>query len=307
MRVEVIDKRLKVYFGFSRMSHSVLDIGHPAVGALLVLGGFPSLQVMTIGFIAAFAGFTAVFALNDLMDYEVDTERIERHQRSFSNFDIDVLGVRHPIAQKMLTFPRGLAWVLFWGLLSLSSAYVLNPVCCLILLAAVAIEIVYCALLRVTHWKGLLSGIMVGVGALAGAFAVTREPSWTFLALLFLWASCWEFGARNIPNDWTDLEEDVHLGIRTIPVRYGRAVSSRVSFLAVCFTVLVSLFLPLFLSWSQAVFFEIGALVVGAFFLLVPAWKWVKDQSTDSAMSLFNKACAYPLAMLFLSGVTLFV
>ncbi len=115
MSVEAIDKRLKVYFGFSRMSHSVLDIGHPAVGALLILGAFPPFLIMLIGFIAAFAGFTAVFALNDLMDYKVDTERIERYQRTFSNFDIDVLGVRHPIAQKMLTFPRGLAWVLFLG------------------------------------------------------------------------------------------------------------------------------------------------------------------------------------------------
>jgi 4-hydroxybenzoate polyprenyltransferase len=303
--VEVIDKRLRVYFGFSRMSHSVLDIGHPAVGALLVLGVFPPLPVILIGFVAAFAGFTAVFALNDLMDYKVDTERIERYQRSFSSFDIDVLGVRHPIAQKMLTFYRGLAWVLFWGLLSLTSAYVLNPLCCAILLAAVAIEIAYCMLLRVTHWKGLLSGIMVGVGALAGVFAVTTEPSPAFLVLFFLWAACWEFGARNIPNDWTDLEEDIHLGIRTIPVRYGRVFSSRLSFLVICLTVLVSLFLPLSLSWPKVMFFEAGALVIGGFFLIVPAWKWVRDQSTDSAMSLFNRACTYPAAMVLLAGVSL--
>jgi 4-hydroxybenzoate polyprenyltransferase len=171
--------------------------------------------------------------------------------------------------------------------------------------AAVGIEVVYCALLKVTHWKGLLSGVMVGVGSLAGAFAVVREPSWAFLVLLFLWAFGWEFGARNIPNDWTDIEEDVHLGIETIPVHYGRVPSSKVSFLVVCFTVLVSLFLPLSLSWAQTVFYECGALVAGAFFLIIPAWKWVKDQTTDSAMSLFNKACTYPLAMLLLSGISL--
>ena len=307
MSVEAIDKRLRVYFGFSRMSHSVLDIGHSAVGALLTLGAFPPFPTMVIGFIAAFSGFTAVFALNDLMDYKVDTERIERYRRTFSNFDIDVLGVRHPIAQKMLTFPRGLSWVLFWGLLSLSGAYVLNPVCCLILVVAVSIEIVYCALLRVTHWKGLLSGAMVGIGALAGVFAVVKEPSWTFLSLLFLWAFGWEFGARNIPNDWTDLEEDIHLGIKTIPVRYGRSVSSRVSFLAICLTVLVSFFLPLSLSPARAMFYEIGAVFAGAFFLIIPAWRWMKDQSMDSAMSLFNRACTYPAVMLLVSGMSLFV
>lgn len=307
MRAEAADKRLRVYFGFSRMSHSVLDIGHPAVGALLTLGTFPPLQTILIGFIAAFAGFTAVFALNDLMDYKVDTERIERYQRSFSNFDIDVLGVRHPIAQKMLTFPRGLAWVLFWGIVSLSAAYVLNPICCMILVIAVSIEVVYCALLRVTHWKGLLSGAMVGIGALAGIFAVVREPSWVFVTLLFLWAFGWEFGARNITNDWTDLEEDIHLGIKTIPVRYGRVFSSKLSFLVICLTVLVSLFLPLSLSPVRTLLYELGAFAAGMFFLVIPAWRWVRDQSTDSAMSLFNKACTYPAIMLLLSGVCLLV
>lgn len=306
MSVEVIEKRLKVYFGFSRMSHSVLDIGHPAAGALLILGAFPPFLIMLIGFIAAFAGFTAVFALNDLMDYKVDTERIERHRRTFSNFDIDVLGVRHPIAQKMLSFPRGLAWVLFWGILSLSGAYILNPLCCLILVGAVTIETIYCALLRVTHWKGLLSGAMVGIGALAGVFAVVREPPWPFLVLFFFWAFGWEFGARNIPNDWTDLEEDVHLGIRTIPVRYGRSVSARISFIAICLTVLVSFFLPLSLSTARVIFYEIGAVATGAFFLIIPAWRWVKDQSTDSAMSLFNRACVYPATMLLVSGMSVF-
>jgi 4-hydroxybenzoate polyprenyltransferase len=307
MSVGAIDKRLRVYFGFSRMSHSVLDIGHPAVGALLVLGAFPPFPTMLIGFIAAFAGFTAVFALNDLMDYKVDTERIERYQRTFSHFDIDVLGVRHPIAQKMLTFPRGLAWVLFWGILSLAGAYILNPVCCIILVGAVIIEVVYCALLRVTHWKGLLSGAMVGIGALAGVFAVVREPSLPFLVLFFLWAFGWEFGARNIPNDWTDLEEDVHLSIKTLPVRYGRSLSSRISFLAICLTVFVSFFLPLSsLSLPRAIFYELGAAVTGGYFLVIPAWKWMADQSTESAMSLFNKACIYPATMLLISGMSVF-
>jgi 4-hydroxybenzoate polyprenyltransferase len=302
--VEAIDKRLKVYFGFSRMSHSVLDIGHPAVGALLTLGAFPTFPQMLIGFIAAFAGFTAVFALNDLMDFKVDTERIERYQRTFSNFDIDVLGVRHPIAQKMLSFPRGLSWILFWGILSLSGAYALNPVCCLILVGAITLEMIYCALLRVTHWKGLLSGAMVGIGALAGVFAVVREPPWTFLSLFFLWAFGWEFGARNIPNDWTDLEEDMHLGIKTFPVRYGRSASSVVSFVAICLTVVVSLSLPFALSTGKAIFYEAGAVFSGAFFLIIPAWKWMRDQSTDSAMSLFNRACTYPVAMLLVSALS---
>ncbi|RPJ11022.1 MAG: ubiquinone biosynthesis protein UbiA, partial [Deltaproteobacteria bacterium] len=214
------NERLKAYFGLSRMSHSVLDIAHPSVGALVALGGFPPLAPLLIGLIAAFAGFTAVFAINDLIDWRVDTERMQKYRRESSQFDLDSLGYRHPIAQEKLRFGKALAWVFFWGLLSLSLAFVLRPLCCLMLLMAVGLEIAYCKLLRKTHWKAWLSGAMVGVGALAGIYAYKESPSMAYLVSFFVWTFAWEVGGRNIPNDWTDLEEDIHLNIRTIPVRY---------------------------------------------------------------------------------------
>ena len=301
----VVARRIRVYFGFSRMSHSVLDIGHPGFGALLVLGAFPPFPTLILGVLAAFAGFTAVFALNDLIDFRVDTERIEKYQREFTDFDIDVLGLRHPIAQKALSFTQGLIWVLFWGMLSLGIAFRLNPVCCLILISAIGLEITYCALLRVTHWKTLLSGGMVGIGALAGVFAVVREPPWAFVLLLFVWSFAWEVGARNIPNDWTDLEEDIHLGIRTLPVRYGKSVSARISFLLLCVTVLVSLFLPIPVSCSNVALYEAGALAAGGFLLVGPGWRWMREKSVGAAMGLFNRACFYPAAMLAVAVMSL--
>ncbi|MGD0489728.1 MAG: UbiA family prenyltransferase, partial [Syntrophorhabdales bacterium] len=246
-----------------------------------------------------------VFALNDLIDFRVDTERIEKYQREFTDFDIDVLGLRHPIAQKALSFTQGLIWVLFWGMLSLGIAFRLNPVCCLILISAIGLEITYCALLRVTHWKTLLSGGMVGIGALAGVFAVVREPPWAFVLLLFVWGFAWEVGARNIPNDWTDLDEDMHLGIRTLPVRYGKSVSARISFLLLCVTVLVSLFLPIPVSCSNVALYEAGALAAGGFLLVGPGWRWMREKSVGAAMGLFNRACFYPAAMLAVAVMSL--
>jgi 4-hydroxybenzoate polyprenyltransferase len=294
----VLTKKMRIYFGFSRMHHSVLDIGHPAVGALLALGAWPPYPTVILGLAAAFAGYTAVFALNDLMDFKVDTERIEKHQRESAPFDIDVLGLRHPIAQKALSFGQGLAWVLFWTCLSLATAYVLNPLCFLLLLCAIALEVAYCALLRVSHWKTLLSGVMVAVGALAGVFAVLKDPPWVLILLLFIWSFGWEVGARNIPNDWTDLEEDTHLGIRTLPVRYGRAASSRAAFCLISLAVLASFFLPLSVSCANPVLFEAGAAAAGGFLMIEPAWRWLRDGSVESAFALFNKACFYPVAML---------
>jgi 4-hydroxybenzoate polyprenyltransferase len=300
----VIGRKVRVFFGFSRMSHSVLDVGYPAFGALLVAGGFPPYPILVLGFLAAFSGFTAVFALNDLMDFRVDTERIEKYQRSFGDFDLDVMGLRHPIAQRALPLPQAFGWVVFWGGLSLGLAYSLDPLCLLMLVAAILLEIAYCALLRVTCWKTLLSGAMVGIGTLAGAFAVAKEPPWPFVVLLFVWAAAWEMGARNIPNDWTDLEEDSRLGIRTFPVRYGASISSAISFALLCLTLLASLLLPLHAPLSHVVSYEVGALAAGVLLLIAPGLRWVREKSAGSAMALFNRACFYPLAMLGVAAIS---
>ena len=125
---------------------------------------------------------------------------------------------------------------------------------------------------------------MAGIGALAGVFAVVREPPWAFVLLLFVWSFAWEVGARNIPNDWTDLEEDIHLGIRTLPVRYGKSVSARISFVLLCVTVLVSLFLPIPVPCSNVALYEAGALAAGGFLLVGPGRHWMREKSVGAAM-----------------------
>jgi 4-hydroxybenzoate polyprenyltransferase len=296
-------ERFRAYFGLSRMSHSVLDIAHPSVGALIALGSFPPPVPLMIGLIAAFAGFTAVFAINDLIDWRVDTERMQKYRRESLQFDLDSLGYRHPIAQEKLRFKKALGWVLFWGLLSLSLAFVLNPFCCLLLLIAVSLEVLYCKLLRKTHWKALLSGSMVGVGAVAGIYAYKDSPTLGYILSFFIWTFAWEVGGRNIPNDWTDLEEDIHLEIRTIPVRYGRLRSSRIAFALMILTVLSSLSFPFWGSVRHRLTYQAGALLVGGFFLIIPGWRWIRSQRVESAMVLFNRACIYPLAMFVVATI----
>jgi 4-hydroxybenzoate polyprenyltransferase len=138
---------------------------------------------------------------------------------------------------------------------------------------------------------------MVGVGGLAGVWAVTPEPRLGMVIMFFAWAFAWEVGCRNIPNDWSDLEEDVHLGIRTVPVRYGRTKASLISFVIVCATAVLGLAFPLVvpipLGWAYAA----GTLFVSVFFLLVPALRWLREQTTPSALAFFNLACFYPLAV----------
>ena len=68
--------RLKLFFALSRTPHGLLDMATPGLAALLWLGEFPSLRTVVIGLITSFAGYTAVYALNDLVDYRTDKEKL---------------------------------------------------------------------------------------------------------------------------------------------------------------------------------------------------------------------------------------
>ena len=66
---------MKRFFALSRTTHGVLDIAMPAFCALLWLGAFPQWQVTLLSLFTAFAGYTAVYALNDLVGIQVDREK----------------------------------------------------------------------------------------------------------------------------------------------------------------------------------------------------------------------------------------
>ena len=288
------------FFGLSRMTHSVLDVAHPSVGAALaavVLGGPPSARTIILGLIAGFAGYTSVFALNDVFDLKEDREKMLRYQSDRKTFDIDSVGQRHPLAQGRLSYGAAVAWVASWGLLSLVLAFMLRPSCAVFLLGAFILEAAYCKLLRVTHWKGLLSGLMVGVGGLAGVWAITPVPGLGMVIVFFAWAFAWEVGCRNIPNDWSDIDEDVHLGIRTVPVRYGRKGASLISFVIVCATAVLGLVFPLVVPMPLGWAYTAATVLVSAYFLIIPAIRWQREQTTASALAFFNLACFYPLAV----------
>jgi 4-hydroxybenzoate polyprenyltransferase len=302
-----LGSKLKEFFGLSRMTHSVLDIAHPALGAILVFGGAPRPFTIVIGLLAAFSGYTAVFALNDILDCKVDCEKLGGYAGKRECFDLDSVGLRHPIAQGGIAMRAALGWVLVWGVLALGFAFLLNPVCSLLMAAAAGLEAGYCRLLRVTHWKTILSGLMVAVGGMAGVFAVTTSPPAAMVVLFGLWAFTWEMGCRNIPNDWSDLEEDQALRITTMPVRFGRLATSRISFVFACVTIVSSLLFPYAIPVRFALIFQAGALAAGIILLVIPGIRWLKDQQTKSAMLFFNRACFYPLAVFVIAGILVII
>jgi len=298
--------RIRLFLALSRTPHGILDMATPALGALLWLGAFPPWPVMVLGLLTAFAGYTAVYALNDIIDYRVDKERVQfgKHRASESYLD-DVL-VRHPMAHGLLSFRAGLLWTVAWSLVALIGAYMLNPVCVLIFIGGCLLEIIYCLMLKVSYLRTVISGGVKTTGAVAAVFAVDPNPSMIFLFFLFLWLFLWEIGGQNIPHDWADIEEDVQLNTDTIPVRFGpvRSTALIIVTLGVAFCLSVISFFHSKIDYELIFFIAAG--FAGVFFLVLPACQLYKTKQRDEAMALFNKASYYPLSLLGVVLVKLF-
>jgi len=290
--------RLKLFLALSRTPHGVIDIATPALAALLCLGHFPPLTIILLGMVTVFSGYTAVYALNDLVDYRTDQAKVRAGGYGDGEDYLDGVLVRHPLAKGVLTLPEGILWTVGWALVAMVGAWLLNPVCFYIFLAGGLLEVCYCLLWRVTPLRAMINGIVKALGSLAAVYAVNPQPSFLFMITLFGWIFFWEIGGQNIPNDWTDIEEDRQFKAKTIPVKLGL---ERAALLALA--CLVAAFLMTFLMlWVSPLAF--GALLllavagIGTWLLLLPVLRLVEAGERNQAMDLFNKASYFPLSVL---------
>jgi 4-hydroxybenzoate polyprenyltransferase len=299
--------RLKLFFALSRTPHGLLDMCTPAFGALLWLGYFPPLNVIILGLLTTFAGYTAVYALNDVIDYKADKEKADRGGLANSGTDLDGILIRHPMAQGLLSFKEGLFWALAWAFLALIGAYILNPVCVLIFLGGCALETIYCLLWRISPFRTFVSGAVKTTGAIAAVYAVDPNPSSLYLIVLFLLLFFWEIGGQNVPNDWADFDEDRQLKAKTIPIQWGaRAANSIIQG-----TIILALGMNVVIFYLSQVRYEIFyvvlSLAVGSYLLLMPALKLNNSRERTDAMALFNRASYFPLALLLVVLIKLLI
>jgi 4-hydroxybenzoate polyprenyltransferase len=290
--------RLKLFLALSRTPHGLIDMATPVFAALIWTGSFPSFAVAFLGLLTAFAGYTAVYALNDIVDYRQDQQTARQGGTCPADGDLDAILVRHPMACGFLSFQEGLAWTGGWAAVAVIGAFLLNPVCVWIFAAGCALEATYCLLWRVSHYRTLVSGAVKTLGAVAAIFAVDPHPSAAFVTALFLCLFFWEIGGQNIPNDWTDLESDSRFGAKTVPARLGTHRSSMI--------ILGSILLALPLN--AAVFqlsrvhyppiYLIASLAAGVYLLLAPALRLQASRSRQDAMALFNRGSYYPLLLM---------
>ncbi|HTY23575.1 MAG TPA: UbiA family prenyltransferase [Desulfomonilaceae bacterium] len=299
--------RWSLFLGLSRTPHGILDVATPAMAALLWLGDFPSLPVIVVGIVTAFAGYTAVYALNDLVDYKVDRERLSLHKDSVELFDVDGIATLHPLAQGFLSFRSGIAWTIFWALVALAGAWWLNPVCALIFLASASMETIYCKLLRITHLKIIPSVIVKASGGVAGVYAVDANPSVGFVVMVFLWLAAWEIGGQNIANDIMDMDDDARVAARTTSTVKGVPESVFRAIAAASMATFAGVAMYFLAGKGVGILYPIGAAVLGWWLLLQPARDLYYTPGPRAAAALFNRASYMPVSFLVLTAFSIMI
>lgn len=284
------------FFALSRTTHGILDIAAPGFVALLWLGDFPSWSTLLLSLFTAFAAYTAIYALNDLVGVMTDKEKVAGGLKE--GYSVEASAFRYPLAQGVLDYRSGVLWFLGWFLVALIGCYWLNPVIVWILIAAAVLEVIYCLLLKVTYLRTLVSGLVKSSGPIAAIFVVQPNPDWRWLLLTLAWVFFWEIGGQNIPADWNDVEEDRRVGAKTVIIRFGPRVAGIIAFLSLSVTMVLSLFLPRISPLPLGWLYLVGTILIGFFLLLRPAYRLSRLQDGRLAARLFDHASYYPMAQM---------
>lgn len=295
---------MRRFLALSRTSHGVLDLAAPAFAALLCLGDFPEWRTTLLAVLTGFAGYTAIYALNDLLGIRYDKEKFDGSKMS-RGYSVEASMLRHPLAQGILTVRSAVIWMVAWFVVGLIGSYLLNPVIVLVLIAAAVLETIYCLLMKVTPFKTIVSGLVKTSGPIAAILVVDRTPSPICLILLFAWLFFWEIGGQNIPSDWNYAVEDGRTDAKTIPVRLGLGRAGVIVMTALGLSVIVSGFLPLISSARLGWLYIMASLLLGYFLLLRPGLQLYQHKEGGLAARLFDKASYYPLAHFALISVFL--
>lgn len=287
-------RKVLLVLDLARSRSALLSIGEPALGALLAAGGLPSVRVILLGLLAALAGYFCVYALNDLLDLKADRKEIELASADPLTWQpavghVDITTLRHPVAAGALPLWLAIVWVSALGVVGVVTAYLLRPLCAWLFVACAILQVIYCCLRQKTWLKVVPAGVMVGVGGLAGWFAV-GQAGWgaaAFLVLLVIW----EIFGRNLSNDLADVDHDRLLGITTLASIHGKNVAVKAIVGGACALPLAAVVQQG--SWLGRTLIA----VVAALTVTWPALRLPRSGGEAGAVQCyFNRASLFPMA-----------
>ncbi len=290
-----LKQKVLALLGFSRVYIGFFVLAQSALGAVLILKGLPSWDIMLIGSIACLAGSYSLVAFNDLLDIPVDKLRFDQKLRDIEGFDMGSAFERHPVARGIISYKLALAWIVVMGAISALGIAYLNKSLIIILPVIVVFVAGYSLLSLKSPLKVLAVALAVTLGGIAGWLAVAPAAGilfWLFVA----WTFSWEIGGRNIPNDFNDVEEDSQIGIKTFPVIVGCDAAAHIIMVFLVITSIISL--PMVWLATKSFIWVGATFILNVILLLLPGWRLLEDSVPTTSMKLYNRSAFYPPTML---------
>lgn len=241
----ILDK-IKTYGKLVMFSHTIFSLPFAFIAMLIAADGMPKLSIFLWIAVAFLGARTGANALNRLVDKDIDAKNprtADRHMPRGAVKNLEVIGLV----------------VASFAMLALA-AFMLNPLCALLLPVAIGLFVLYSYTKRFTWACHIILGIISG-GAPVGAWiAVTGKISWISLVLgaaNALWVAGFDiiYGSQ-------DVEFDRKEGLYSIPAVFGiknaLIISSLFHFGAVI--ILIYIYFIANMSWL----YLLGLIIIGA-------------------------------------------
>ncbi|MDH5664468.1 MAG: UbiA family prenyltransferase [Candidatus Bathyarchaeota archaeon] len=215
--------RRKAFVRLLRPSYWLMTGGLSVLVTITLQRGFPEAYLMTLVFLSAILITSGGFAFNDYCDWQADS----------------IVKPDRPIPSKQISPSTVLIISAMLFLAGLGTAFTINLLCFGIVLADIALLIVYSAFLK--KKSGLLSnlivGLLIGTAFLYGEAALLQKISVASLSLTFM--SMGSVGG-NILRDILGLEGDLKTGYPTLPAKHGINPSAKIGAFFFLLTVIAS-------------------------------------------------------------------
>jgi 4-hydroxybenzoate polyprenyltransferase len=184
--------KIKTYGELVMFSHTLFSIPFGLIVMLLAAGGFPSFRLTFWIFLALISARTAANALNRLVDKDIDA----RNPRTAG---------RH-MPQGLVNTKEVLLLILACFALLTLSAFMINPLCVVLLPVPIFLFIVYSFTKRFTWACHIVLGTACACAPVGAWIAVTGNISWVSLifgAVVTLWVSGFDiiYGAQDVDFD----------------------------------------------------------------------------------------------------------
>jgi len=275
---------VKKFFNFVKIEHTLFTLPLIYGGLSLATTGFPSITLIVLVLTAAVGARTTAFALNRIIDKEID----KRNPRTASR----------ELPSGRMTLPEAFGVLLAGGLLYFGSGALISPFCLVLSPIPLLIFIGYPFMKRFTVLAHFGVGLGMSMAPLGGWFAAS--PSFSNLLpplLLSLFTVFWGAGF-DIIYATLDEEFDRRENLYSFVSRFGknRALTYSAIFHVIGFICLVLLFFT-----TIRTFFALPFLILTGILL------WLEQRKASNVELAFfriNAALGFVVFAMILTGVT---